>query len=235
MYGMFRGLMVILFFLVWLVLWQALAVAIIALGPLSAGMTPEQLPSLIPTGEGTPSPFVIAAGAAAVANLFLAMTAMLISEHVHSVGRFVGACFKAAIWFVVLVGGPFAAFLWLGGEMAPADKTTPLAAFVGALLGATLVTSILLSLPFLWWVSERPRHKRHHKKPRHVEPVLTDAPAAGPVTGPTIGHVTPQQAAPVPAPAPSPASNPVSAPRPVPAVSATAMPFEGEPPARAPA
>ncbi len=198
MYLLFRSLMVIVFFLVWMALWQATALAVLAAGPLATGMALADLPSLMPTGQGTPSPFVIAAGLTALGNLLLAMTAMLIAEHVFSVGRFVAACLKAAFILMLMLGIPFGAYLFMG-ELPDAEKLPPLVVFALAMLGATLVTAFVLAWPFLAWVSERPR--RHDRRSLAAPPapgseaVFTAAERSGPATTDAAPTAAPEQTA----------------------------------------
>ncbi|SON57149.1 hypothetical protein HDIA_3608 [Hartmannibacter diazotrophicus] len=186
MYLLFRSLMVILFFLVWLALWQAGALAILAIKPLMGGMALADLPSLMPKEGGTPQPIVIAAGASVVVNIFLAMSAMLISEHATGVGRFIALCFKAAFILMLLFGIPFSIFVF-SQPMDEAEKLPLIGLLAGAILLPTVVVSFLLSLPFLAWVSEKPRRAKAvpgpYVPPEDVEPapMLEPAVETGPV------------------------------------------------------
>jgi hypothetical protein len=197
MRALFRGLMVPVFFLVFLGFYGATALAVIALGPvLIEGLPPEQLQTLIPTGGGTPSPWVVAAGAALVADLFIGMIAMLISEKVLTVGRFTRSLTKTAFWFAVIFAGGLA--VWLNGQPGdPWPKFAPALLLAAGLIAGAIVCGILLGKPFLWWVSERPPAP----KPRRTAPAPTvtveplPAAAAAPVPPPVAATAAPVQPA----------------------------------------
>jgi hypothetical protein len=162
--GFFRGLMVPICFVLYLALFAAVAVAVIALGPLSAGTPPADLPKLIPSGAGAPSPYAIAAALAAVADLFLAMVAMFIAERVFTAWRFATVSVKASLWFAIPFAGGFAA--WLSTQ--PGDglaKWLPAVLLLLALPVAAFVVGLFLGKPFVWWVSERPPVKRPKRRP----------------------------------------------------------------------
>ncbi|ODN69300.1 hypothetical protein [Methylobrevis pamukkalensis] len=218
MYLLFRSIMVIVFFLVWMVLWQVIALAIVAAGPILGGMALADLPKLMPTGEGTPSPFVIAAGLTLVGNIFLVMCAMLISEYVPSAGRFVAACFKAAFVLMLLFGVPFAAYLFMG-ELSDAEKLPPVIVFALAMLVPTVIVAFVLAPPFLAWVSERPRGRKPATvaAPPQIDGISADTAANAPVS--TAAEPVAAPAAPMPGPMPGsvqgPIMGPVTAPAPV--------------------
>ncbi|WP_139315172.1 hypothetical protein [Mongoliimonas terrestris] len=177
--GFFRGLMVPISFLLFLALFGATALAVIAGGPLSQGVQPADLPTLLPTGAGAPNPFVIAAGLALVADLFIGMIAMLISEKVTTVGSFLSSLLKTTFWFGLLFAGGLAFYLnGLEGDVY--EKFLPAALLFAGLIAAAVVSGIVLGLPFLWWVSERPRQKRRRTVHR-PRPAPVPTPVAAPV------------------------------------------------------
>ena len=145
--ALFRGLMVPVSFVLYLAIFGAVAVAVVAAGPIVwQGVAPEELPTLLPTGAGAPSPWVIAAGLALVADLFIGMIAMLLSERATTVGRFIRGCVKTAFWFGVIFAGPLA--LYLSGQ--PGDglvKWLPAILLLAGLLVAAFVTGVLLCKP----------------------------------------------------------------------------------------
>lgn len=156
--GFFRGLMVPISFVLFLAVFGAVAVAVVAAGPLSTGLKPEDLPTLLPKGAGVPNPFVIAAGLALVADLFIGMIAMLVSERVTGVWGFLKGVLKTSLWFAVIFAGGLA--VYLNGTGEDPMRFLPAGLLAGGLVAAAIVTSILLGLPFVWWVSERPPVKR---------------------------------------------------------------------------
>lgn len=192
--GFFRGLMVPISFLLFLALFGATALAVIAGGPLSQGVQPADLPTLLPTGAGAPNPFVIAAGLALVADLFIGMIAMLISEKVTTVGGFLSSLLKTTFWFGLLFAGGLAFYLnGLEGDVY--EKFLPAALLFAGLIAAAVVSGIVLGLPFLWWVSERPRQKRrrtvHRPRPAPV-PTPVAAPVAVEPLAPEPQHPSPE-------------------------------------------
>lgn len=192
--GFFRGLMVPISFLLFLALFGATALAVIAGGPLSQGVQPADLPTLLPTGAGAPNPFVIAAGLALVADLFIGMIAMLISEKVTTVGSFLSSLLKTTFWFGLLFAGGLAFYLnGLEGDVY--EKFLPAALLFAGLIAAAVVSGIVLGLPFLWWVSERPRQKRrrtvHRPRPAPV-PTPVAAPVAVEPLAPEPQHPSPE-------------------------------------------
>lgn len=184
--GFFRGLMVPISFLLFLALFGATALAVIAGGPLSQGVQPADLPTLLPTGAGAPNPFVIAAGLALVADLFIGMIAMLISEKVTTIAGFLKSLLKTTFWFGLLFAGGFAFYL-NGLEGDGYEKFLPAVLLFAGLVAAAIVSAIVLGLPFLWWVSERPREKRrrtvHRPRPTPMPP-----PVAVPVAVEPLAH-----------------------------------------------
>lgn len=205
MRALFRALMVPVSFVLFLALFAAVAVATIALGPLVLdGLKPDALPSLLPSGGAKPSPYVIAAGIAAVDTLLIGMIAMLVSEKVSTVGRFVRSLLKTAIWFAVLSAGPLA--VWLHGQDGAGwTRYAPAILLAAGLVLAAVATGLLLGKPFLWWVSERPVERRRKLPP----------PASVAVV-PLVEASVPAPAAPAETAAP-----PVPGPPPVPAASTT--------------
>ncbi|WP_181706643.1 hypothetical protein [Chthonobacter rhizosphaerae] len=201
--GLFRGLMVPISFVLFLAVFGATAVAVIAAGPISGGLAPADLPTLLPAGQGAPNPFFIAAALALVADLFIGMIAMLISERVHTVGGFLGKVLKTTLWFAVIFAGGLAVYLnGLPGEGLP--KWLPALLLAGGLVAGAIVASILLGLPFLWWVSERPPRKRRRRAPPPppVEVVIEAEPDAA---APGVYAPTAHTAARAPEPAAHPA------------------------------
>lgn len=197
--GLFRGLMVPISFLLFLALFGATAVAVIAGGPLSQGMQPADLPTLLPTGAGVPNPFVIAAGLALVADLFIGMIAMLISEKVTTIGGFLKSLVKTSFWFGLLFAGGLAFYL-NGLEGEGYEKFLPAALLFAGLIAAAVVSAIVLGLPFLWWVSERPRTPRRRRVSRPAPP-----PAPVPVA---VEPMVPAPADPAPPEAETPEADP---------------------------
>jgi hypothetical protein len=191
MRALFRGLMVPISFLLFLALFGAVSVAVIALGPvLIDGLAPEKLPTLIPQGGGTPSPYVVAAGAALVADLFVAMIAMLISERVHTVGRFTRGCLKTAFWFALILAGGLA--FWLNGQPGNGlPKFAPALLLAAGLLVAAVVSGIVLGKPFVWWVSERPPAPKRRARPAPPPVTVEPLPAE---TAPAVRHEEPSPA-----------------------------------------
>lgn len=195
MRALFRGLMVPVSFVLFLALFAATALAVLAVGPIGLeGLKPEDLKTLVPTGGGAPSPWAVAAGAALVSTLVIGMIAMLVSERVYTVWRFTRALFRTAIWFAVIAGGGVAA--WLATRPgAPWPKFAPALLLAAGLLAAAIVSGILLGKPFLWWVSERPPQRRRR----------TTAYPAAPVEVMPMNTVPPPQPAPVADDEPTPA------------------------------
>lgn len=206
MRALFRALMVPVSFVLFLALFGAVTVAVIAAGPVVLdGLKPEALPSLLPQGGAAPSPYVIAAGVAAVDALLIGMIAMLVSEKVSTVGRFVRTLLKTAIWFAVLTAGPLA--VWLHGQQGTGwTRYAPAILLAAGLVLAAVVTGIILGKPFLWWVSERPVERR--RKSASPAPVAVVPLAEEPVPAPSALAETAAQptSAPAPAPVPSPAA-----------------------------
>ncbi len=164
MRALLRALMVPVSFVLFLALFAAVAVAVVAAGPiLIEGLKPEALPTLIPQGGAKPSPYVIAAGVAVVDALLIGMIAMLVSEKVFTVGRFVRSLVKTAIWFAVLTAGPCLLAARPGGRRL--DEIRPAILLAAGLIAAAIVTGIVLGKPFLWWVSERPPVKKRRQRP----------------------------------------------------------------------
>ncbi|TDP85100.1 hypothetical protein [Oharaeibacter diazotrophicus] len=205
MIALFRGLMVPVSFVLFLALYGAVALAVVAAGPVALeGVRPEALPGLLPTGGGTPSPWVVAAGAALAVTLFVGMIAMLISERAETVGRFVRGCLKTSFWFAVIAGGGLA--LWLRTQPGTDPvRLAPAGLLAAGLLVAAVVAGTILGKPFLWWVSERPR--RRPAAPMAMaepsvtvvalDPVAPQAPETDPVPPATLTH-SPSADAPAP-------------------------------------
>lgn len=162
--GFFRGLMVPICFLLYLGIFAAAALAAVAAGAVASGLSPDELQTLIPSGAGPPSPWAIAGGAALVADLFIAMIALFIAERVHTVGRFIGASLKTSLWFAVPLAAGLA--LYLSGQPGDGlEKFLPALALALALPLAAFASGVVLGLPFLWWVSERPPVRRARRVP----------------------------------------------------------------------
>lgn len=200
MIALFRGLMVPVSFVLFLALYGAVAVAVVAVGPVALeGVRPEALPGLLPTGGGTPSPWVVAAGVALAVTLFVGMIAMLVSERAETVGRFVRGCLKTSFWFAVIAAGGLA--LWLRTQPGTDPvRLAPAGLLAAGLLVAAVVAGIILGKPFLWWVSERPRRRPQ----RPAAPIATAGaepvpmPVSPPVPTPaTVVADTPAATAPV--------------------------------------
>jgi len=189
MIALFRGLMVPVSFVLFLALYGAVAVAVVAVGPVALeGVRPEALPGLLPTGGGTPSPWVVAAGAALAVTLFVGMIAMLISERAETVGRFVRGCLKTSFWFAVIAGGGLA--LWLRTQPGTDPvRLAPAGLLAAGLLIAAVVAGTILGKPFLWWVSERPRR-------RPAAPMAMARAEAFPMPFPTPAAAEPDAVAP---------------------------------------
>lgn len=167
--GLFRGLMVPICFVLYLAVFGAAALAVVLGGAVGSGLPLEDLETLIPTGAGTPSPWAIAGAAALVADLFIAMIAMFIAEKVYTVGRFIGRTIRTALWFSLLLAGTLA--FYLSNQPGDGiDRFLPAAALALALPISALVSGIVLGLPFLWWVSERPPVKRTRRPPPPRDP-----------------------------------------------------------------
>lgn len=166
--ALFRGLMVPISFLLFLAFFGAIAVAVIAGGPISQGLAPDQLPTLLKP-EGAPSPFLVAAGVALLVDLFVAIVAMFIAEHVFSARRFAAGCLKTAFWFALFAAAGLAFWLFQSGASGLAGYLPAILLFVGSLV-AGYVTGLLLGKPFVWWVSERPPQPRRRRAPAPTPP-----------------------------------------------------------------
>lgn len=161
--ALFRGLMVPISFLLFLAVFGAIAVSVIAAGPISQGLAPDQLPTLLKP-EGAPSPFLIAAGVALLVDLFVAIIAMFIAEHVYSARRFAAGCLKTAFWFGLLAAAGLAFWLFQSGATGLSGYLPAVLLFAGVLV-AGYVTGLVLGKPFVWWVSERPPQPRRRRAP----------------------------------------------------------------------
>lgn len=210
--GFLRALMVPIFFVLYVGLFGAVAVAVVLAGAVYSGIAVEELQSLIPTGAGVPPPFTLAAAAGLVAALFIGMIAMFIAEHVTTVGRFIRATLVTALWFAVPLAGLLAFYLnGQGGEGYA--RFLPAAALVAALPVAAIVCGILFGLPFLWWVSERPPARRVRPQPAQgQEPPAPLPPQVVIMPEPEAGPHPPENARPQPAAAPPAAAPPSTAP-----------------------
>lgn len=225
----FRGLMVPISFLLFLALFGATALAVIAAGPiLLDGLAPDRLITLLPAPPGPPapgappapppSPWFVAAVIALVVDLIVAMGAMLISERVRTIRGFLGRVLRTTLILGIL-GAAGLAVMLSGQGASDLAGYLPALLLLAGLAAAAVVSSLVLGLPFLWWVSERPREGRAgrtHAPAVTVEPLPAAAPAAAvPAAEPA--------APPVPVPAAVQSATASTAPHPVP-VGPTHMP-----------
>lgn len=206
-----RTIAIVVSFVLFIALWLAAFGAVYGAGLLASGMTMEEMQALVPDGPAMPSPYFVGGAIGGLVALVMAMIAMLISERTHRVGGFVSACLRAQIVLSAIFVLPIAGLALAAENAARADRILPPALFFGGSLVAVIVTAVLLALPFLWWVSERPRKRRAEAAaPSGHESAAALVPSAA---GVVAGH---GQTPPEPVPSAfAPSASPSHAPRPV--------------------
>jgi hypothetical protein len=173
MLAIFRGIMVVVLFILFLVLFIAASLAVYGAGLFLTGSSIADLTALAAAPAGVPPPAQLAGVLIILAALFTSMWAMIVSESAPTVGRFIRRVVKTATIWAVIFAIPLV-LMAMGGEGGAFDRFRPAVLYLIAMIAGALAVSILLGKLFLVYVSEKPRRGR---RPRRERPAPAPEPA----------------------------------------------------------